>query len=194
MSDTINTTPESVSLTEQIRIFNLKKIELEKQQKEYEEKMAQLQKELEDKLNDPAEKAKLLKNATDKIDEALAEYTANGYSCFAEKDEYGTIKNISFYLPGSQPKGTRGPRKKAGQEDFIPAMTRDQFAEIYPTLGKEFKNQNIVDALVPKFGGGKYTSFRTQPSLGKILTEGYEGIRIEKVGSKGRNVYYKKIS
>jgi hypothetical protein len=26
------------------------------------------------------------------------------------------------------------------------------------------------------------------------LTEGYEGIKIEKVGSKGRNVYYKKIS
>jgi hypothetical protein len=194
MSDTINTTPESVSLTEQIRIFNLKKIELEKQQKEYEEKMAQLQKELEDKLNDPAEKAKLLKNATDKIDEALAEYTANGYSCFAEKDEYGTIKNISFYLPGSKPKGTRGPRKKAGDEGHIPTMTRDQFVEIYSTLGKEFKKKDIVDALVKKFGNGKYTDFHPQPGLGNILDNGYEGIKIEKVGTQGRNVYYKKIS
>jgi hypothetical protein len=73
-------------------------------------------------------------------------------------------------------------------------MTRDQFVEIYPVLGKEFKNQNIVEALVNKFGAGKYTEFRTQPSLGLIFADGYNGIKIEKVGTQGRNVYYKKIS
>jgi hypothetical protein len=128
------------------------------------------------------------------MEEAIEQYKTNGYSCIPVKDENGLFIKITFKLGKSRKTGTRGPRRAAGQEGFIPAMTRDQFVEIYPSLGKEFKNQNIVEALVNKFGAGKYTEFRTQPSLGLIFADGYNGIKIEKVGTQGRNVYYKKIS
>jgi hypothetical protein len=37
---------------------------------------------------------------------------------------------------------------------------------------------------------GKDSSFGTQPVLGNILKDGHEGIKFEKVGTKGCNVYY----
>jgi hypothetical protein len=146
------------------------------------------------RLNDPAERAKLFVNANKMIEDGVKDYEAKGYSCIVDFDDYGLLTKIVFKIGKSRKTGTRGPRKAAGQEGFIPAMTRDQFVEIYPVLGKEFKNQNIVEALVNKFGAGKYTEFRTQPSLGLIFADGYNGIKIEKVGTQGRNVYYKKIS
>lgn len=191
MSDTTNTTPESVSLAEQIRIFNQKKIELEKQQKEYEEKMAQLQKELDDKLNDPWEKAKLLKNATNKIEEAFAEYNTNGYSCSVEKDQYGTITKISFNLPGAQPEKTRRTRKKAGEVGHVPPMTCEQFEKIYSRLENNFSPANIQTLLKEVFGGSQY---RLQPSLGEIAVKGYNGIEIKSNGKRGRAAGYTKVS
>jgi ABC-type transporter MlaC component len=80
-------------------------------------------------------------------------------------------------------------QKTALIDEFRRLLVRTYSASL-----SQFKNQNIVEALVNKFGAGKYTEFRTQPSLGNILAGGYEGIKFEKVGSKGRNVYYKKIS
>jgi hypothetical protein len=82
----------------------------------------------------------------------------------------------------------------AGQEGYVPAMTRQQFAAIYASLSQNFNNQEIISKLVATFGEGKYIKFRTQPVLGEILTNGLDGIKIEKIGTKGRNVYYKKIS
>ena len=157
-------------------------------------RIAELKAEQDRRLNDPAERAKLFVNANKLIEEGVKDYEAKGYSCNVQFDDYGLLTKIVFKIGKSRKTGPRGPRKSAGQEGFIPAMTRDQFAEIYPSLGKDSKNQNIVTALVNKFGAGKYTNFRTQPSLGNILAGGYEGIKFEKVGSKGRNVYYKKIS
>jgi hypothetical protein len=195
MSDTITTSVNDIEI-------------LDKEMREMEEaaaraaaeldarrkRIAELKAEQDRRLNDPAERAKLFVNANKLIEDGIKEYEAKGYKVNVVFDENNLFEKLVFKFGKSRKSGTRGPRKSAGQEDFIPAMTRDQFAEIYPSLGNDFNNQKIVDALVPKFGGGKYTSFRTQPSLGKILTEGYEGIKIEKVGSKGRNVYYKKIS
>ena len=156
------------------------------------QRLQQLRDEQERRLNDPKERAKMFKNANDMIDAGLKEYESKGYSCDVQRDENGLLIKISFKTSKS---GSRGPRKTAGQDGFIPAMTRLQFSEIYNNLGNEFKNQNIVDALISKFGeNGKYNDFRTQPSLGLILNDGYEGIKIEKVGTKGRNVFYKKIS
>jgi len=137
----------------------------------------------------------LFVDANKMMEEAIEQYKVNGYSCIPVKDENGLFIKIVFKNGKFGKSGTRGPRKKAGDTGHIPAMTRDHFVEIYTVLGKEFKNQNIVEALVNKFGeNGKYKDFRTQPSLGSILNNGYEGIKIEKVGTQGRNVYYKKIS
>ena len=158
-------------------------------------RIAELKAEQDRRLNDPAERAKLFVNANKLIEEGVKDYEAKGYSCNVQFDDYGLLTKIVFKNGKSRKSGTRGPRKKAGDIDHIPAMTRDHFVGIYTVLGKEFKNQNIVEALVKKFGeNGKYTNFRTQPSLGSILNNGYEGIKIEKVGTQGRNVYYKKIS
>lgn len=158
-------------------------------------RIAELKAEQDRRLNDPAERAKLFVNANKLIEEGVKDYEAKGYSCDVQFDDYGLLTKIVFKIGKSRKTGTRGPRKKLGDADFVPAMTREQFAEIYSSLGKDFKNQNIVEALVKKFGeNGKYTDFRTQPSLGSILADGYEGIKIEKVGTKGPGVYYKKIS
>lgn len=194
MSDITNISSQSVSIQEKLRVAVEAKAELDKQIAENNRLLEELELAQDAILNNPVERAKLFVDANKLIEEGVKEYKAKGYSCNVQVDEYGLLTKIVFKNGKSRKSGTRGPRKSAGQEDFIPAMTRDQFVEIYPSLGNDFNNQKIVDALVPKFGAGKYTSFRTQPSLGKILTEGYEGIKIEKVGSKGRNVYYKKIS
>jgi hypothetical protein len=194
MSDITNNRSDSVSIQERVRIAQEAKAKLDAEIAENNRLLEELRKAEEALLNDPVERAKLFVNANKMIEDGIKEYEANGYSCDVQFDDYGLLTKIVFKSGKSRKTGTRGPRKSAGQEGFIPAMTRDQFAEIYPSLGKEFKNQNIVEALVNKFGAGKYTDFRTQPSLGNILAGGYEGIKFEKVGSKGRNVYYKKIS
>ena len=194
MSDITNNRTDSVSIQERVRIAQEAKAKLDAEIAENNRLLEELRKAEEALLNDPVERAKSLADANKMIEDGIKEYEAKGYKVNIVFDENNLFEKLVFKFGTSRKSGTRGPRKSAGQEDFIPAMTRDQFAEIYPSLGNDFNNQKIVDALVPKFGGGKYTSFRTQPSLGKILTEGYEGIKIEKVGSKGRNVYYKKIS
>lgn len=71
---------------------------------------------------------------------------------------------------------------------------RQNFASIYSSLGQKFNNQEINSKLVAIFGEGKYSEFRTQPVLGQILVNGLDGIKIEKIGTKGRNVYYIKVS
>ena len=194
MSDITNNRTDSVSIQERVRIAQEAKAKLDAEIAENNRLLEELRKAEEALLNDPVERAKSLADANKMIEDGIKEYEAKGYKVNIVFDENNLFEKLVFKFGTSRKSGTRGPRKSAGQEDFIPAMTRDQFAEIYPSLGNDFNNQKIVDALVPKFGGGKYTSFRTPPSLGKILTEGYEGIKIEKVGSKGRNVYYKKIS
>ena len=194
MSDITNNRTDSVSIQERVRIAQEAKAKLDAEIAENNRLLEELRKAEEALLNNPVERAKSLADANKMIEAGIKEYEAKGYKVNIVFDENNLFEKLVFKFGTSRKSGTRGPRKSAGQEDFIPAMTRDQFAEIYPSLGNDFNNQKIVDALVPKFGGGKYTSFRTQPSLGKILTEGYEGIKIEKVGSKGRNVYYKKIS
>lgn len=194
MSDITNISSQSVSLQEKMRLAVEAKARLDEQIAENNRLLAELQKAEDDIRNNPVERAKLFVDANKMIEEAIEQYKTNGYSCIPVKDENGLFTKITFKLGKSRKTGTRGPRRAAGQAGFIPAMTRDQFAEIYPSLGKEFKNQNIVEALVNKFGAGKYTEFRTQPSLGLIFADGYNGIKIEKVGTQGRNVYYKKIS
>ena len=195
MSDITNNPTKVQSIAEQLRLEDEAAAELQKKLDAVRIRREELQKQQEEIPNDPAERVKLFVDANKMIEEAIEQYKTNGYSCIPVKDENGLFIKIVFKNGKSRKSGTRGPRKSAGQDGFIPAMTRDQFVDIYPSLGKEFKNQNIVEALVKKFGeNGKYTDFRTQPSLGSILNNGYEGIKIEKVGTQGRNVYYKKIS
>ena len=194
MSDITNNSSQSVSIQEKLRLAVEAKAELDKQIAENNRLLEELEIAQDAILNNPVERAKLFVDANKLIEEGVKEYEAKGYSCNVQFDEYGLLTKIVFKNGKSRKSGTRGPRKSAGQDGFIPAMTRDQFVEIYPSLGKEFKNQHIVQALVNKFGAGKYTEFRTQPSLGLIFADGYNGIKIEKVGTQGRNVYYKKIS
>ena len=194
MSDITNISSQSVSLQEKMRLAVEAKAKLDEQIAENNRLLEELELAQDAILNNPVERAKLFVDANKLIEEGVKEYEAKGYSCIVDFDDYGLLTKIVFRIGKSRKTGTRGPRKSAGQEGFIPAMTRDQFAEIYPSLGKEFKNQHIVQALVNKFGAGKYTEFRTQPSLGLIFADGYNGIKIEKVGTQGRNVYYKKIS
>ncbi len=192
MSDITNN--PTGSLEEELRLAEEAATKLAEQVAANTRRLEELKKKQEDILNDPKERAKLFKNANEMIEAGIKEYEAKGYTIKIEFDENNLFTKIVFKIGKSRKTGTRGPRKSSGQDGFIPAMTRDQFVEIYPSLGKEFKNQDIVAALVNKFGAGKYTTFRTQPSLGLIFADGYNGIKIEKVGSKGRNVYYKKIS
>ena len=196
MSDTTYSNPSSSeTIAERKRLAQQAADEAAARLKMIEEEEERIREEEERRMNDPKERAKLFKNANDMIEAGIKEYEAKGYTVNVAFDENNLFAKIVFKIGKSRKTGTRGPRKKAGDEGHIPAMTRDQFAGIYSSLGKEFKNQNIVEALIKKFGeNGKYTDFRTQPSLGSILANGYEGIKIEKVGSKGRNVYYKKIS
>ena len=194
MSDITNTPSQAVSLQEKMRLAVEAKAKLDEQIAENNRLLEELRKAEDDIRNNPVERAKLFVDANKMIEEAIEQYKTNGYSCIPVKDENGLFIKIVFKNGKSRKSGNRGPRKSAGQDGFIPAMTRDQFVEIYPSLGKEFKNQHIVQALVNKFGAGKYTEFRTQPSLGLIFADGYNGIKIEKVGTQGRNVYYKKIS
>ena len=194
MSDITNTPSQAVSLQEKMRLAVEAKAKLDEQIAENNRLLEELELAQDAILNNPVERAKLFVDANKLIEEAIEQYKTNGYSCIPVKDENGLFTKITFKLGKSRKTGIRGPRRAAGQDGFIPAMTRDQFVEIYPSLGKEFKNQHIVQALVNKFGAGKYTEFRTQPSLGFIFADGYNGIKIEKVGTQGRNVYYKKIS
>ena len=194
MSDITNISSQSVSIQEKLRLAVEAKAELDKQIAENNRLLEELEIAQDAILNNPVERAKLFVDANKLIEEGVKEYEAKGYSCNVQFDEYGLLTKIVFKLGKSRKTGIRGPRRAAGQAGFIPAMTRDQFVEIYPSLGKEFKNQHIVQALVNKFGAEKYTEFRTQPSLGLIFADGYNGIKIEKVGTQGRNVYYKKIS
>lgn len=157
-------------------------------------RLQQLKEEQERRLNDPKERAKMLKNANDMIDAGVEDYRSKGYFCEVLRDENGVISKITIKSAKSAKSGTRGPRKKAGDPGFVPAMTDEQFAAIYPSLAQNFNNQDIISRLVARFGDGKYSTFRTQPVLGEILAEGLDGIKIEKIGNKGRNVSYNKIS
>ena len=156
--------------------------------------LQQLKEDRERRLNDPKELAKLLKNANDMIDAGIEDYRSKGYFCEVLHDENGIITKITIKSGKSAKSGTRGPKKKAGDPDFVPAMTKDNFAKIYSYLPANFNNKDIISQLVAHCGDGTYTTFKTQPVLGEILLAGHGEIKIAKVGNKGRNVSYNKIT
>ena len=148
-----------------------------------------LKEEQDRRLNDPKEQAKMLKAGTDMFDAGVKEYLSKGYFCDVKRDDNGLITKIVIK---SKKSGNRVPRKKAGEDGYIPAMTDEKFEEIYNDLGEEFNNKDIVAALAEK-NGNSYANWRTQPALSKILQKGFNKIRISKIGEKGRGVKYKKI-
>ena len=194
MSDITNNRTDSVSIQERVRIAQEAKAKLDAEIAENNRLLEELRKAEEALLNDPVERAKSLADANKMIEAGIKEYEAKGYKVNIVFDENNLFEKLVFKFGTSRKSGTRGPRKKAGDVGYVSPMTRDQFVEIYPNLGSTFKKQDIVDALVKKFGNGKHTDFNPQPGLGNILDNGYEGIKIEKVGTKGPGVYYKKIS
>jgi len=157
------------------------------------QKFQQLKIEQERRLNDPKERAKMFTNANNLIDSGVKEYESKGYSCLVERDEHGLIKKIIFKSGKSKKSGVQGEHKSANQNAGAPAMTSKQFAHIYPSLAHQFNNQDIISKLLESFGGVGITKFRTQPVLSNILSDGYAGIKIEKIGTKGRGVSYKKV-
>lgn len=157
------------------------------------ERLKQLKAEQERKLNDPKERAKLLESANKMIADGFEEYKAKGFSIKPEFDDYGLFKRIIIKSGKSSANKTRGQGKSASAGGSIPGMTASQFEDIYESLGQTFKPADIVEKLVAKFGNGVILKYNPQPTLGKILADGYKKIKIEKVGTKGRNVYYKKI-
>jgi hypothetical protein len=157
------------------------------------QKLQQLKTEQERRLNDPKERAKMFNNANNLIDSGVKEYESKGYSCLVQRDENGLIKKITFKSGKYKKSGVQGKQRSANQNVSIPAMTSEQFAQIYPSLAQQFNNQDIISKLLECFGGVGINKFRTQPVLGNILADGYDGIKIEKIGTKGRGVYYKKV-
>lgn len=157
------------------------------------QRLKQLKDQQERLMNDPKERAKLLKNANDMIDAGIEDYKSKGYSCEVSKDDYGIISKITIKIGKPSKSGTRGPRKSASEGGSTPGMTASQFADIYESLGQTFTPKDIVEKLVAQFGKGVVLKYNPQPTLGKIVANGHEKIRIEKVGTKGRNVYYKKV-
>ena len=151
--------------------------------------LQQARAEKERRLNDPIERAKMLQTGNDMFDAGVKEYESKGYFCDVERDENKVIKKIIIKQIKSK---NRVPRKKAGEDGYIPAMTDEKFEEIYNDLGEEFNNKDIVAALADK-NGDSYANCRTQPALSKILKKGFNKIRISKIGVKGRGVKYKKI-
>jgi len=151
--------------------------------------LQQVRAEKERRLNDPKELAKMLKAGTDMFDAGVKEYQSKGYFCEVKHDDNGLITKIVIK---SKKSGNRVPRKKAGEDGYIPAMTDEKFEEIYNDLGEEFNNKDIVAALAKK-NGDSYANCRTQPALSKILKKGFNKIRISKIGIKGRGVKYKKV-
>ena len=182
-------TDQNNSLDLELEIAEKQAQEAAAQHEASRQRLQQLRDEQERRLNDPKERAKMFKNANDMIDAGLKEYESKGYSCDVQRDENGLITKI---LIKSKKSGNRIPRKKAGELGFIPAMTSETFAEIYNALGEEFNNKDIITALAGNNSDG-CTNFRTQPVLGKILSNGYNNIRFSKIGVKGRGVKYKKI-
>ena len=183
-------------MNDQENSFDLELKEVEQQEKEAAANLQTMRKRKQDlleqqerRLNDPKERAKMFKTANEMFDEGVKEYQSKGYFCDVQRDENGLITKI---LIKSKKSGNRIPRKKAGELGFIPAMTSETFAEIYNALGEEFNNKDIITALAGKNSDG-CTNFRTQPVLGKILSNGYNNIRFSKIGVKGRGVKYKKI-
>jgi hypothetical protein len=148
-----------------------------------------LKEEQDRRLNDPKERAKMLQVGSDMFEAAAKEYRSKGCVCMVERDENDIITKI---LINSKKSGNRVPRKKAGEDGYIPAMTDEKFEEIYNDLGEEFNNKDIVAALAEK-NGDSYANCRTQPALSKILKNGFNKVRISKIGVKGRGVKYKKI-
>lgn len=158
------------------------------------QRLQQLKEEQERRLNDPKERAKMLKNANDMIDVGIKDYESKGYFCDVLRDENGVISKITIRGGKSAKSGSRGPRKKAGDPGFVPAMTKENFSKIYSSLPKEFNNKDIISLLISNSDDLKASTFRTQPALGEILADGFNGIKIGKVGTKGRNVSYYKIN
>ena len=163
------------------------------QLQEKRKRLQELKEEQDRRLNDPKERAKIFKSANDIIDSGVKEYQAKGYTCDIKRDENGLLIKISFKSGKSAKSGTRGPRKSASEGGSTPGMTASQFADIYESLGQTFTPKDIVEKLVAQFGKGVVLKYNPQPTLGKIVANGHEKIRIEKVGTKGRNVYYKKV-
>jgi hypothetical protein len=158
------------------------------------QRLQQLKEEQERRLNDPKERAKMLKNANDMIDAGIEDYKSKGYSCEVSKDDYGIIFKITIKIGKPSKSGTRGPRKSASEGGSTPGMTASQFSDIYESLGQTFTPKDIVEKLVAQFGKGVVLKYNPQPTLGKIVAKGHEKIKIEKIGTKGPGVYYKKIS
>jgi hypothetical protein len=141
-------------------------------------------------LNDPKERAKMFADANSKIEAGISDYNSKGYSCEVVRDENGMLIKILFKTIKT---GSRGLPNKTTSAGSIPAMTFEDFADVYESLGEEFNNKDIIQALTSKSTSGE-SNFRTQPVLGKILKDGFKKIRILKIGEKGRGVKYKKIA
>jgi hypothetical protein len=189
MSDT--TTNPIVSLEEQLRLAEEAATKLAEQVAENNRRLEELKKQQEDILNDPKERAKLFKNANDMIEAGIKEYESKGYVVNIVFDENNLFEKIVFKFGTSRKSGTRGPRKKAGQEGFIPAMTREHFEKIYSRLENNFTPADIKDLLKEVIGGSDY---RLQPTLADIADKGYNGINIKSNGMRGRAAGYSKIS
>lgn len=198
----VNNRPESKKfMNEQATNLDLELKTIEEDEKalaaqleEMRKKRQALKDEQERRLNDPKERAKMLKNANDMIHAGVEDYRSKGYFCDVQDDENGVIFKITIKDGKSAKSGTRGPRKKAGDPGFIPAMTKENFSKIYSSLPKEFNNKDIISLLIADSDDVKASNFRTQPALGEILADGFNEIKIGKIGTKGRNVSYYKIN
>ena len=155
------------------------------------QRLQQLREEQERRLNDPKERAKMFKSANDMIDSGVNEYKDKGYTCDIKRDENGLLIKISFKSGKSAKSGTRGPKKKAGDPDFVPPMTGEQFEKIYGQLNETFVSSDIEKLLKKTFLGAKY---RLQPQLKEIADKGFNGIKIQSNGMRGRAAGYTKIS
>ena len=161
----------------------------EAQQAETRKLLQQFRDEKERRLSDPKERAKMLQVGSEMLDAGVEELRSKGCVCVVKHDENNIVTKI---LIKSKNSGNRVPRKKAGEDGYIPAMTDENFEEIYNDLGEEFNNKDIVAKLAVK-NGHSYANCRTQPALSKILKKGFNKIRFSKIGEKGRGVKYKKI-
>ena len=161
------------------------------QLQEKRKRLQQLKEEQERRLNDPKERAKMFKSANDMIDSGVNEYKDKGYTCDIKRDENGLLIKISFKSGKSAKSGTRGPKKKAGDPDFVPPMTGEQFEKIYGQLNETFVSSDIEKLLKKTFLGAKY---RLQPQLKEIADKGFNGIKIQSNGMRGRAAGYTKIS
>jgi hypothetical protein len=184
-------TDQNTNLDLELAIASKQAEEAKAQYEATQKLLQQLKDDRERRLNDPKERAKLLKNANDMIDAGIEDYKSKGYFCEVSHDENGIITKITIKSGKSAKSGTRGPKKKAGDPDFVPAMTGEQFEKIYVQLNEKFVSSDIEKLLTKTFSGAKY---RLQPQLKEIADKGFNGIRIQSNGRRGRAAEYTKIS